>query len=86
MTNAYGPNGEHRLIYVDSLTDYLPIHLVEGMNGTSLRPEYLLDSVSYVLPGGDGRGGSRQEQKQLLTASEGLAGCMKELAAYLTEQ
>lgn len=86
LTNLYGPNADKKLIYVDRLTDYLPIHLDEEMNGSSLRPEYLLDSVNQVIPGGDTRGGSRQEQKQIATACEGLNACIKELADYLNSQ
>jgi hypothetical protein len=45
-----------------------------------------LDSVNQVISGGDVRGGSKSEQKQLVTATEGLSGCMKELANYLNSQ
>ena len=38
LTDVYGPNGDHRMIFVDNLVDYLPIHLDEEMIGASLRP------------------------------------------------
>jgi hypothetical protein len=45
-----------------------------------------LDSVNQVISGGDVKGGSKSEQKQFVTATEGLSGCMKELANYLNSQ
>ena len=55
------------------------------MNGCSVRPEYLLDSVNQVIPGGDLRG-VRGAQKTLASALEGLSGSFKELVEFLNCQ
>jgi len=55
--------------------------------GASLRPEYLLDTVDHVIPGGDTKaGGSRQEQKNIAGACEGLTSCIKQLTDFLNSQ
>ena len=45
--------------------------------GSSLRPEYLLDTVNQIIPGGDTKNGGRNEQKQIMSACSGLPGCVK---------
>jgi hypothetical protein len=74
------------LIYVDGLLNYLPIHQDEELLGSSLRPEYMLDSVSQVIPGGEPKAVNRQDQKQLAAAVSALPGCLKELADFLNLQ
>ena len=58
-TEVYGFINDKRLIYVDNLIDYLPYHMDESLIGSSLRPEYLLDTVDRVILGGDVKGGNR---------------------------
>ena len=86
LTELYGLNSDKRFIYVDMLIDYLPYHVDESMLGTSLRPEYLLDTVDRVIPGGDIKGGSRQEQKNMESVCSGLNSCIKDLASFLSSQ
>lgn len=74
------------MIYVDGLFQYLPIHLEEEMLGSSLRPEFLLDTVNQIIPGGDTKTASRQEQKQLSAASSALPACLKDLSEFLNAQ
>jgi hypothetical protein len=80
LTEIYGLNNDKRFIYLDGLIDYLPYHVDEFMLGRSLRPEYLLDTVDRVIPGGDVKGASRQEQKNLESVCSGLNSCIKNLA------
>ena len=86
VTESYGLNDNKRLVYVDNLVEYLPVPVEEELQGASLRPEYLLESVGQVVAGGEARGQTRQEQKALTTVCGGLASSVKELAAYLNEQ
>lgn len=46
----------------------------------------MLDTVNHMIPGGDLKGGTRTEQKALVTACDGLPDCMKELVNYLNSQ
>ncbi len=59
VTEAYGINGDKRLIYIDDLVEYLPMHADQDLSKTTLRPEFLLDSVTQVVPGGDVKQNSR---------------------------
>lgn len=76
-TEAYGMNQEKRLIYLDRLIEYLPANVLEIDSKATLRPEYMLDTVSQVTPGGEVRPGNKQEFKALATVCEGLQGCIK---------
>jgi hypothetical protein len=76
-TEVYGMNGEKRLIYLDNIVEYLPLHVDEQYSKTSLRPEYLLDTVSQIIPGGEVKPVNRQEWKLLSGACEGLENCLK---------
>lgn len=86
LSDVYGRNGDKRLIYVDDLTDYLPLHTEDDMNKCSLRPEYLLDHVGQVLPGGEVRQAQRAEWKTLATACEALTPCITSLVTVLDSQ
>jgi len=80
LTEIYGLNNDKRFIYADVLIDYLPYHIDDKMLGTSLRPEYLLDTVDRVILGGDVKGGSRQDQKNFESVCSALNSCIKDLA------
>lgn len=67
VTEIYGANGDQRLIYLDDLVEYLPLHADQDLATTSLRPEFLLDAVTQVVPGGEVKPSSR-EFKALLSA------------------
>ena len=51
-TEVYGVNGDQKLIYLDDLVEYLPQHADQDLVTTSLRPEFMLDAVTQVVPGG----------------------------------
>ncbi len=59
-SEIYGMNKEKRMIFLDALIDYLPNHASEQYPKTTLRPEFLLDSVTLVVPGGEVKPGSKQ--------------------------
>jgi hypothetical protein len=60
VTEAYGMDGDKRLVYIDDLVEYLPSHADQDLQKTALRPEFLLDSVTQVVPGGDVKQSSRE--------------------------
>lgn len=74
------------MIFLDNLDEYLPSHPSEQYPKTTLRPEFLLDSVGQVVPGGEVKPVSKMEWKNLSTASEGLNNCVKDLTFYLDSQ
>lgn len=78
-------NGDKRLIFIDDLIEYLPTHADQDLPKTTLRPEFLLDSVAQLVPGGDVKQSSR-DWKTLSMACEGLVECMHELSSHLNGQ
>jgi hypothetical protein len=71
-TEVYEVDQERRLIFVDNLFEYLPQNVSEAFPKSTLRPEYMLDSVSQITPGGEVNPASRQEFKTLSLVCEGV--------------
>jgi hypothetical protein len=56
---------EGRLIYINQLIEYLPMHIDESFYGGSLRPEHVLDNVNQLMQGGMAVEANRQDMKVL---------------------
>jgi hypothetical protein len=76
-TDVYGMNSERIMIFVDSLIEYLPIHIDEQFLKASLRPEYILENVNQVVPGGEIKSSNRNEYKVMTNVCDGVDKCVK---------
>ena len=54
-----------RLIYIDNLFEYLPVHIEENYRGGTIRPEHILDNVNTFMQGGLAQEANRQDMKIL---------------------
>lgn len=69
-----------RLVYVDQLVEYLPVHIEEAFAGGSLRPEHILDNVNHFMQGGMAHEANRQDMKILTETLELIKTNVKQLA------
>lgn len=65
-------NNNKKMIYIDNLEEYLPLNLDLEYSNTSLRPEFLLDSVNQIIPGGEVKSINKQEWKLLTSICDGM--------------
>lgn len=79
-------NNNKKMIYIDNLEEYLPLNLDLEYSNTSLRPEFLLDSVNQIIPGGEVKSINKQEWKLLTSICDGMPKNIKELATHLSNQ
>ncbi len=64
MSEIYDSKGK-KLIYIDNLIEYLPVHLDENFRGSTLRPEHILDNVNNFMQGGIAHEANRNDMKIL---------------------
>jgi hypothetical protein len=64
LSQIYSSTGK-RLIYINQLIEYLPLHIEENFIGGSLRPEHMLDNVDQFMAGGIAVDGNRHDMRIL---------------------
>lgn len=62
LTEIYDSK-QKRLIYINQLIEYLPVHLEETYRGGLMRPEHILDNVNQFMQGGTPFEPNRQDMK-----------------------
>ncbi len=64
LSDVYDSRGR-RLLYINQLIEYLPVHFQEMFYGGSLRPEHMLDNVNQFVQGGMAYEATKQDVKVL---------------------
>ncbi len=83
LSHVYEARGR-RLLYINQLIEYLPIHTEETFFGGSLRPEHMLDNVNQFVQGGMAYEATRQDMKVLGDVIDNVKKNVVELAKEMS--